>query len=79
MGGGELDILHRVTLLGVLKKQPDETLDEVREMLVETGMYDAAEAKKVFQALRDAGYIVGEALSLSGLHLAKKAEQVFKQ
>lgn len=79
MGGGELDIVHRVTLLGVLKKQPDETLDEVREMLVETGMYDGAEATKVFQTLRDGGYIAGEALSLTGLHIAKKAAQEFKQ
>ena len=79
MGGGELDILHRVTLLGILKKQPDETLDDVMEMLVETGMYDRAEAQKVFRELRDAGYIADESLSLTGLHIAKKAEQEFKQ
>jgi len=75
----EMDILHKVTLLGILKKEPQETLDAVMEMLVETGMYDQVEATKVFQELRDSGYIVGEALSLTGLNAAKKAEQEFKQ
>jgi len=35
----EDDILHRVTLLGILKKKPDESLEDVMEMLIDTGMY----------------------------------------
>jgi len=74
-----LDILHRVTLLGILKKESDETLDEVMAMLVETGMYEMPEAKKVFDDLRASGHIVGEGLSFIGVDAAKKAEQEFKQ
>ena len=74
-----LDLLHRVTLLGILKKQPDETLEDVMEMLIETGMYDRKEAEKVFADLRTSGYIVGEGLSFIGVDAAQKAEQEFKQ
>ncbi len=74
-----LDILHRVTLLGILKKQSDETLEDVMEMLIETGMYDEKEAQKVFADLRTSGHIVGEGLSFIGVDAAQKAEQEFKQ
>ena len=73
------DILHRVTLLGILKKQPEESLEDVMEMLIDTGMYDRAEAQKVFADLRASGHIVGEGLSFIGVDAAKKAEQEFKQ
>jgi tRNA splicing endonuclease len=74
-----LDILHRVTLLGVLKKKPEESLDDVMEILIDTGMYEKAEAQKVFADLRASGYIVGEGLSFIGVDAAQKAEQEFKQ
>jgi len=75
----ELDILHRVTLLGILKKEPGESLDDVLKMLVETGMYEKPEAQKVFADLSASGYIIGEGLSFIGVDAAKKAEQEFKQ
>ena len=75
----EDDILHRVTLLGILKKKPDESLEDVMEMLIDTGMYDRAEAQRVFDDLRASGHIVGEGLSFIGVDAAKKAEQEFKQ
>ena len=74
-----LDLLHRVTLLGILRKESDESLDEVMAMLVETGMYEMSEAKSVFDDLRASGYIVGEGLSFIGVDAAKRAEQEFKQ
>ncbi len=73
------DILHRVTLLGILKKKPEESLEDVMEILIDTGMYEKAEAKKVFAQLRASGHIVGEGLSFIGVDAAKKAEQEFKQ
>jgi len=73
------DILHRVTLLGILKKKPEESLEDVMEILIDTGMYEEAEAKKVFAQLRASGHIVGEGLSFIGVDAAKKAEQEFKQ
>ncbi len=75
----EDDILHHVTLLGILKKQPDESLEDVMEMLIDTGMYDRAGAQKVFDDLRASGHIVDNGLSFIGVDAAKKAEQEFKQ
>jgi len=68
-----------VTLLGILKKKPDESLDDVMEILIDTGMYDKAEAERVFADLRASGYIVGEGLSLIGVDAAQRAEREFKQ
>ena len=76
---GEDQILEKVTLLAIYKKQPDESLDDILEILVDTGMYDHAEGREVFARLRKSGHIVGDALSLVGLNIAKRAEQEFKQ
>lgn len=73
------NILQKVTLLGILKKEPSESLDDVMTMLVDTGMYDKAEAKQIFAQLRESGHIAGESLSIIGMNIAKKAEQEFKQ
>ena len=73
------DILARVTLLAIYKKKPDESLDDVLDILVDTGMYDKKEAKQVFAELKERGYITVDGLSLVGMNIAKKAEQEFKQ
>jgi tRNA splicing endonuclease len=73
------DILYRVTLLGILKKKPEESLEDVMEILIDTGMYEKPEATKVFDALRASGHIVGEGLSFIGVDAAQKAEREFKQ
>ena len=73
------DILARVTLLAIYKKKPDESLDDILDILVDTGMYDKKEAKQVFAELEERGYITVDGLSLVGMNIAKKAEQEFKQ
>ncbi len=75
----DLDILHKVTLLGIFKKQSDESLDDVMDILVDTGMYDKAEAQKVFDELRDWGYIAGDGLSFIGVEASKEADEYFKK
>ncbi len=74
-----LDIVHQVTLLGILKKQPGESLEDVMEMLIDTRMYDRAEAAKVLEQLRAWGYIVGDGLSFVGVETAKEADTFFKK
>jgi polyhydroxyalkanoate synthesis regulator phasin len=64
--------------LGILKKEPDETLDEVTNSLVNTGMFDMREAKQVLQELKEAQYIVNEQLSIKGIAVAQEAEAEFK-
>jgi len=75
----ELDIIKRVFLLGVSKRDEDESMEETLISLVNTGMFDMIEAKQVLAELRDAKYIVGENLSMTGLLEADKAEKEFKQ
>ena len=77
--GGQLDILHQVTLLGILKKQSDESLDDVLDMLVDTGMYDKTEGKRVLDDLREQGYVVDDGLSFIGVNAAKEADEFFKK
>ena len=74
----EQDMVKRVFLLGILKKESDETLDEVTKSLVNTGMFDLKEAKRVLKELKEAQYIVNEELSMKGLAIAKEAEAEFK-
>ncbi len=75
----ELDIEKRVFLLAIAKREEGESLDDVLKMLVDTGMFDMKEGKKVLQELKDEKYIVGENLSMTGVIEADEAEKEFKQ
>lgn len=75
----EDELVAKVTLLGIYKKEPQESLEDVMNILIETGMYDLKEAKEVFENLKKESYIVNEALSMKGLIEAKNAEEIFKQ
>ena len=73
-------LLKRVTLLGILKKQKGESLEEVIDSLVATGSYSPAEAKKLVNELKRDGLInkMGN-LTMKGNKFAKEAEAMFKQ
>ncbi len=75
----ELDIIKRVFLLGVSKREEGERMKDTLITLVNTGMFDMKEAKQVLAELRDAKYIVGDNLSMTGVIEADKAEKEFKQ
>ncbi len=75
----ELDIIKKVFLLGISKREEGESMQETLVSLVNTGMFDMKEAKQVLKELRDAKYIVGENLSMTGVIEANKAEKEFKQ
>ena len=75
----ELDIIKKVFLLGVSKREEGENMHETLVSLVNTGMFDMKEAKQVLKELRDAKYIVGDNLSMTGIIEADKAEKEFKQ
>ena len=73
-------LLKLVTLLGILKKHKGESLEEVISMLVETGSYSPAEAKKLIKELKREGLInsMGN-LTMKGHAKAKEAEAYFKR
>lgn len=74
----ELDIVKRVFLLAVSKREEGETMQETMESLVNTGMLDMKEAKQVLAALRASKHIVDDNLSMTGVMVANAAEQEFK-
>ncbi len=80
MNSEDKKLLKRVTLLGILKKQKGESLEEVIDSLVTTGSYSPAEAKKLVNELKRDGLInkMGN-LTMKGNKFAKEAEAMFKQ
>jgi len=80
MNNEDKKLLKQVTLLGILKKQKGESLEEVIDSLVATGSYSPAEAKKLVNELKRDGLInkMGN-LTMKGNRFAKEAEAKFKQ
>jgi len=76
----EENVVERVCLLAVMKKEPDETLKDIQNMLVETGMFDMKECKEVFKQLKEVQYLSESgSLTMKGVMEAKLAEEMFKQ
>jgi len=79
MNRDDIDILKKVTLLGILHKKPNENLNDIQVMLVETGMYTKKEAKQIFKLLKEEKFLVEGELSVKGITEAKMAEAMFRQ
>ena len=77
----ELDIIKRVFLLAISKREEDESMKDILESLVNTGMFDRGmkEAKEVLGELRASKHIVNDNLSMIGVMVASEAEKEFKQ
>jgi hypothetical protein len=75
----EENVVERVCLLALMKKQSDETLSDIQKMLVDTGMFDMKECKQVFKMLKEEQYISNGSLTMKGILEAKLAEEMFKQ
>ena len=74
------NVVERVCLLALMKKEPTETLADIQKMLVETGMFEMKECKSVFQMLKSEQYISEDGgLTMKGVMEAKIAEEMFKQ
>jgi|AAUQ01.1.fsa_nt_gi hypothetical protein len=73
------DILERVLLLAIYKKEDDESLGDVLKKLVHSGAFlNIKEAKNSLKILREKKYIVDNSLSMVGVLEAKKIEESFK-
>ncbi|MDD2450673.1 MAG: hypothetical protein PHU67_02040 [Sulfurovum sp.] len=73
-------IVEKVCLLALFKKRPGETLKDIQAMLVDTGMFDMKECKRVFKELKAEKYLSEtNELTLKGIMEAKDAEEMFKQ
>ncbi|RLA58736.1 MAG: hypothetical protein DRQ78_11535 [Epsilonproteobacteria bacterium] len=76
----EENVVERVCLLALMKKEPKETVKDVQNMLVDTAMFDMKECKKIFKMLKNEQYISEEGgLTMKGVMEAKLAEEMFRQ
>jgi len=72
-----MDINEKVLLLGILKKEEDETLNDIVIKLENTGMFTLKEGKKLLKKLKSEGYVLDSSLSLKGDLIAKEVEKEF--
>ncbi len=76
----EENVVERVCLLAIMKKEPTETLKDVQNMLIETGMFAMPECQDVFSILEKEQYISQSGgLTMKGVMEAKIAQDMFAQ
>lgn len=73
-----MDIETKVLLLGILKKESDETLNEVVLKLEQSHLFTLKEGKKLLKQLKSEGFIAQDALTIKGELEAKEIEKEFK-
>ncbi|MGA1932513.1 hypothetical protein ACH5BF_07300 [Arcobacter sp. YIC-464] len=73
-----MDINEKVLLLGILKKESDESLTDVVLKLENNGLFSLKEGKRLLKNLKKNEYILDSSLSVKGELLAKQVEQEFK-
>ncbi len=73
-----MDINEKVLLLGILKKDSDESLNDVVLKLENSGLFSLKEGKRLLKNLKKDQYVLDSSLSIKGELLAKQVEQEFK-
>lgn len=73
-----MDINEKVLLLAILKKDLDETLNDVVLKLENTNLFSLKEGKKLLKKLKSEEFLTDSYLTLKGEVIAKNVEQEFK-
>lgn len=73
-----MDINEKVLLLAILKKESNESLNEVVLKLENTGLFTLKEGKKLLKKLKSEEFVSDSFLTLKGELIAKNVEQEFK-
>lgn len=73
-----MDIVEKVLLLTILKKESDETLNDVVLKLENTNLFSLKEGKRLLKKLRSEEFISDSYLTLKGEVTAKNVDQEFK-
>jgi len=68
----------RVFLLAIYKKQDNETLQDVIEMMINAGLFDMKNGKKSLKELKKLNYVIEDGLTMLGISKAKEVELEFK-
>jgi polyhydroxyalkanoate synthesis regulator phasin len=73
----EHEVEKKVFLLKLLLKESDESMQDVIDALVNTGMFKTKEALKHLEELKQRGFVANDALTMIGQIEAKKAKEEF--
>jgi len=73
-----VDINKKILLLGILKKEEDETFLDVVIRLENTNLFSLKEGKKLLKELKKEECVADSHLTLKGELLAKQVEAEFK-
>ena len=73
-----MDINEKVLLLAILKKESNESLNDIVLKLENTGMFSLKEGKKLLKKLKIEQYVDDSFLTFKGVAIAKNVEQEFK-
>ena len=73
-----MDINEKVLLLAILKKESNESLNDVVLKLENTGLFSLKEGKRLLKKLKSEQFVSDSFLTLKGEAIAKNVEQEFK-
>ena len=73
-----MDINEKVLLLAILKKEENESLNDIVLKLENTGLFSLKEGKKLLKKLKTEEFLSDSFLTLKGIAIAKNVEQEFK-
>ena len=73
-----MDINEKILLLAILKKESNESLNEVVLKLENTGLFTLKEGQKLLKKLKSEEFVSDSFLTLKGELIAKNVEQEFK-
>ena len=74
----KMDINEKILLLAILKKDTEESLNDVVFKLENTGMFSLKEGKILLKKLKSEQFLSDSYLTLKGEVIAKNVEQEFK-
>jgi hypothetical protein len=73
-----MDINEKILLLAILKKESDESLNDVVLKLENTNLFSLKEGKQLLKKLKKEEYLTDSFLTLKGDVTAKNVELEFK-
>ena len=74
----EDNIELRVLLLGLYKREEDESLMDVIKTMENGNVFSLKQGKKYLKELKALGYVIDDGLSMIGVEKAKEVEFEFK-
>ena len=73
-----MDINKKVLLLGIYKKEKDESLNDIVIKLESNGLFNLKEGKRLLKDLKKEKLVSQSGISLKGEFQAKEVENEFK-